>query len=202
MPTGPGGLDSNGIWQFGEDDSEALASDLLNLGMGSVSTAITNLEPVGVLQVVSTTKTGTQSGVVVKEGTLTVSGLAPAITASSATNKILVQGTVSIGNDSGLITYVTLLKNGSPLAGAINSNPSSRRAATSGGGHHSGGSIVPASFSFLDTAGNTTSNSYEVTVAHNSSASRTMHVNRPAVQGNDLTDGQYISTITLSEVAG
>lgn len=40
MPTGPGGLDSKGIWQYGEDDSEALASDLLNLGMASVSTAI------------------------------------------------------------------------------------------------------------------------------------------------------------------
>ncbi len=38
MPTGPGGLDSNGIWQYGEDDTEALASDLLNLGMASIST--------------------------------------------------------------------------------------------------------------------------------------------------------------------
>jgi len=43
MPIGPGGLDSNGIWQFGEDDSEALASDLLNLGMASVSTALDNV---------------------------------------------------------------------------------------------------------------------------------------------------------------
>ncbi len=43
MPIGPGGLDPNGIWQYGEDDSEALASDLLNLGMSSVSTALSNL---------------------------------------------------------------------------------------------------------------------------------------------------------------
>lgn len=40
MPTGPGSLDANGIWQFGEDDSESLASDLLNLGMESVSDKI------------------------------------------------------------------------------------------------------------------------------------------------------------------
>lgn len=38
MPTGPGGLDAQGVWQFGEDDIESLASDLLNLGMDSVST--------------------------------------------------------------------------------------------------------------------------------------------------------------------
>ena len=43
MPIGPGGLDPNGIWQYGEDDSEALASDLLNLGMSSVSTALSSL---------------------------------------------------------------------------------------------------------------------------------------------------------------
>jgi hypothetical protein len=40
MPLGPGGLDSNGIWLYGEDDSEALASDLLNIGMQSVSDVI------------------------------------------------------------------------------------------------------------------------------------------------------------------
>lgn len=38
MPTGPGGLDAEGVWQYGEDDTEALASDLLALGFGSVST--------------------------------------------------------------------------------------------------------------------------------------------------------------------
>lgn len=37
MPIGPGSLDANGIWQFGEADTESLASDLLNLGMESVS---------------------------------------------------------------------------------------------------------------------------------------------------------------------
>lgn len=40
MPIGPGGLDSEGIWQFGESDSESLMSDLLNLLAASVSTQI------------------------------------------------------------------------------------------------------------------------------------------------------------------
>lgn len=38
MPTGPGGLDAQGIWQYGEADTESLASDLLNLGQASVTT--------------------------------------------------------------------------------------------------------------------------------------------------------------------
>jgi hypothetical protein len=40
MPLGPGSLDSNGIWQYGEDDSEDLFSDLLNVGQESTSDAI------------------------------------------------------------------------------------------------------------------------------------------------------------------
>lgn len=46
MPTGPGGLDPNGIWLYGEDDTEALASDLLNLGMQSVSDALADVSGV------------------------------------------------------------------------------------------------------------------------------------------------------------
>jgi len=38
MPSGPGGLDAEGVWQYGEADTETLASDLLNLGQASVST--------------------------------------------------------------------------------------------------------------------------------------------------------------------
>lgn len=41
MPSGPGSLDAEGIWQFGEDDSEALASDLLNLLAASTSDQFT-----------------------------------------------------------------------------------------------------------------------------------------------------------------
>lgn len=37
MATGPGYLDENGIYQFGESDTETLMSDLLNRGMESVS---------------------------------------------------------------------------------------------------------------------------------------------------------------------
>lgn len=38
MPNGPGGLDAQGVWQYGEADSRALASDLFNIGQASIST--------------------------------------------------------------------------------------------------------------------------------------------------------------------
>ena len=41
MPSGPGGADANGVRLYGESDSESLFSDLLNLGLSSVSAQIT-----------------------------------------------------------------------------------------------------------------------------------------------------------------
>lgn len=42
-----GALDANGIWQFGEDDSETTFSALLNKLGGSTSTTVTRLEEMG-----------------------------------------------------------------------------------------------------------------------------------------------------------
>jgi hypothetical protein len=93
MPTGPGGLDSNGIWQFGEDDSEALASDLLNLGMGSVSDALGAFGGSGILQVVSTTNT---TPVTSSSGSFVTSNSTATITPSSASSDILVIANASV----------------------------------------------------------------------------------------------------------
>lgn len=40
MPLGPGSIDLNGIYQYGEDDAETLASDLLNLGQQQTSITV------------------------------------------------------------------------------------------------------------------------------------------------------------------
>lgn len=68
MPTGPGANDANGIYQYGEDDSEALFSDLLNLSPTSISTVVTSLKSRltalegGVLHVQETAANGTAGG--------------------------------------------------------------------------------------------------------------------------------------------
>lgn len=40
MAAGPGYLDAEGVWIFGEDDTESLASDLLNLAQAATSTQL------------------------------------------------------------------------------------------------------------------------------------------------------------------
>lgn len=42
MPAGPGGINANGVYLYGESDAATPVSDMLNLGMGSVSTQFTN----------------------------------------------------------------------------------------------------------------------------------------------------------------
>jgi hypothetical protein len=42
MPAGPGGVDSNGVYLYGESDAASPVSDMLNLGLSSVSTQLTN----------------------------------------------------------------------------------------------------------------------------------------------------------------
>ncbi len=41
MASGPGFFDAEGVWQYGEADTESLASDMLNLGQASVSDQFT-----------------------------------------------------------------------------------------------------------------------------------------------------------------
>jgi hypothetical protein len=108
MATGSPG--TNGVWQYGEDDSEATFSALLNKAASTTDTAIgvdrgrltaleadvTALEAAGrIVQVITATKTDTAS---IASGTFTdISGLSVSITPKSATNKILVLTRLNFG---------------------------------------------------------------------------------------------------------
>jgi len=203
MPTGPGGLDSNGIWQFGEDDSEALASDLLNLGMGSVSTAISTLG--GVLQVVSTTKTDTFSASTASGAFTAVTGLSAAITPSATSSKILVRVTLvgASSRDSGAGMGDFRIKRDS-TAIAIGDAAGSR-ARLSGAALVSVGyalGIVGSSAEVLDTPSSTSAITYSVDIYNSSSSTETLYVNRTDNNSDSATRPRAVSTITLMEVAG
>jgi len=203
MPIGPGGLDSNGIWQFGEDDSEALASDLLNLGMGSVSTAISTLG--GVLQVVSTTKTDTFSASTASGAFTAVTGLSAAITPSATSSKILVRVTLvgASSRDSGGGMGDFRIKRDS-TAIAIGDAAGSR-ARLSGAALVSVGyalGIVGSSAEVLDTPSSTSAITYSVDIYNSSSSTETLYVNRTDNNSDSATRPRAVSTITLMEVAG
>jgi len=187
MPVGPGGLDSNGIWQFGEDDSEALASDLLNLGMGSVSTAISTLG--GVLQVVSTAKSDVFS--TTSTSYTNVTGLSASITPSSTTSKILVLASVnaSASTSNG---FFRLLRDTTVIGSNALDFPSFGTVSPS----YNAVSFVVL-LNILDAPSTVSSVTYQVQ-AGVIQGSGTVFLNRRGT--NDDNGG--VSSVTLMEVAG
>jgi len=196
MPIGPGGLDSNGIWQFGEDDSEALASDLLNLGMGSVSTAISTLG--GVLQVVSTTKTDTFT---MNSSTFTdVTGLSVSITPTSSTSKIFVMFDANLGNQYGTnIAVIRLMRDTTPIF--VGTDVGSRTPLAAQAYNRSSSAMTQVGGSTLDAPATTAAVTYKIQLRWQNSGA-IVAVNRSVVDSNVEGVGRGASSITVWEVAG
>ena len=199
MPTGPGGLDSNGIWQFGEDDSEALASDLLNHGMGSVSDAFTNLA--GVLQVVSTTKTDTFTASLAQDAQTDITGLTAAITPSATSSGVRVQAVISVGEPNASGTPVVILKRGATSIG-VGDAEGDRGRATAGTVVDSIAGTSNIVVDFLDTPASTSEQTYSFKIMHTSNVTATVYVNRSQDNTDLVRRYRTISTLTLTEVAG
>ena len=201
MPTGPGGLDANGVWQYGEDDTEALASDLLNLGMGSVSTAVGGLGAPTILQVVSTTKTDTFT--TTSAGFTDITGLSASITPSSASSKIYcvatVNGASTTGNDSSR-AMVRLLRDATAIAvGDANGSRTQMSFNLSTRGTNSGKILMNGTVNFLDSPATTSATTYKMQVA---SEGVTAIINRQESDADNSDVGLAVSSITLMEVAG
>lgn len=205
MPTGPGGLDANGIWQYGEDDTEALASDLLNLGMGSVSTAVSGLEPPAILQVVSTTKTDTFSASVTTGASVAVTDLTITHTLASASNKLLITANFGVaGTTANDCRLGIAVADGATLLNLGDADGSRTRVST-GGITHNSPNINTVSFpstQFLYSPGDTASHTYSIHVINVESSTRTLYVNRSYGDANGAALSRGSSTLTIMEVAG
>lgn len=202
MPTGPGGLDPNGIWLYGEDDTEALASDLLNLGMESVSDAIGSLptpaDP-AILQVVSVSKTDTFT---TSSATFTpITGLTASITPSSTSSKILVMIQLSYAqaNNSG---YGHFQIAGGNTASYVGDSAGSRVSAVFGGysDPSNRNQLFSGSMVYLDSPATTSSTTYQA--ESRTSGSGAVYINRSAADPDTTGNTRGASTITLMEVAG
>tara|TARA_R110000787_G_scaffold1366_2_gene5004 strand:+ start:57 stop:644 length:588 start_codon:yes stop_codon:yes gene_type:complete len=195
MPTGPGGLDANGVWQYGEDDTEALASDLLNLGMGSVSTVVGGLGAPTILQVVSTTKTDTFATTSTTD--VDVTGLSATITPRSTSSKILVLVSAPFSTTTNQINSITLTRGGTPIGGGtiVGSRTSAFKSAyltsVNTGGMLSG--------EHLDSPSTTSSITYQVQAK---TSAGTMTIGISGGDSNAANHPRTSSTITLMEVAG
>lgn len=114
MAAGAGYYDVNGIYRYGETDNIGLVSDLLNIGMESVSDSISNLS--GILQIKSVNLNTLVQ--VTSTSYADVTGLSLSITPLRTTSKILLFCKVgSVGHtDAGNGAFLRLFKSGSGLS--------------------------------------------------------------------------------------
>jgi hypothetical protein len=176
---------------------QELASAQTDLTAYSTTAQINSLLSGSIKQVVSTTKTDTFS--MTSTTFADVTGLSATITPTSATSKILVMFTTSIGNDPGNTTaQLRLTRAGSAIAvgDAAGSRTQAFFARLSGPSIYNS---IPAHGSFLDSPATTSARTYAIQVKSEISG-QSVFVNRTSTDTDAATFARGISTITLMEV--
>jgi len=165
----------------------------------NLSLVASDLPTGSVLQVVQDTKTDTQvitSNEVEKE----ITGLAASITPSSTSNKVLV--TVHLSYSCTGTTYKLYFKRGTTIvSGSRGDSRGSRQDATVPLGFAGDGNQGQVGvFSFLDSPATTSQVEYKLFVVNDNTLS--LYINRSQNDQNNDVGGNYISMITLTEIAG
>lgn len=153
-----GAPDSNGIWIYGEDDSEATFSALLNKLGTSASSALTtklNALPGKVLKISSMT---TNTQVNSTSGTPISSGVSIAYTPVSSTSKIIILASVNgVGKNGG-----SALSTGAQFYLYKNSTNLQTLGASTTYGLPDGHVGTGISANYVETSGSTTARTYAV----------------------------------------
>jgi len=179
-----GALDANGIWQYGEDDSNTTFSALINRLGSSTSTqigALNALKRGKVLQVVSATKTDTAA--TTSSTYADITGLSVTVTPAATTSKVLVSVNVNLGASADQLGQVQLLRGTTaiyPLSYARFDNSAW---------------MVGFSMMFLDSPATTSATTYKLQWK-NGLGTTTTYLNR---RGFDATINTY-SSITVQEI--
>jgi hypothetical protein len=160
-----------------------------------------------VLQVVQTVKSDTQSATASGSVNWTdITGFTQSITPSSASNKILINISITYGSSvyAGFFKILAITAGGSysDLDGAIGTASSNRSRITMGalGGTADPYEISTATMMYLDSPSTTSQRSYKVQFT--SRHSGTMTINTGHSAGDADYTGRGISTITCMEIAG
>jgi hypothetical protein len=159
-----------------------------------------------ILQVVQTVKTDTW-GQATANGTTwyPITGFTAAITPTSNSNKILVQGNLHLSTGYWEVQG-KLTRNGSDVSGALGAARGVRSLCTFADNTYSGGNSgynwYNVTFQYLDSPASTSAQTYGISL--NSYSTRTIGVNYNAYTDTNEEDyyGQPISTITLMEISG
>ena len=177
-----------------------------NIVLGSDgSTTISNLSGGGkILQVVQSVKKDATSAVsVARDTNWTGHGLSVSITPSSASSKIYITGQIMVSNVNSGNSCVNLVlyKAGSILTASLGDAGSGQRRVTAGTSSALDHAITPLVFEYLDTAGGTSSITYQPALNTHHSTGQQMYLNRTY---GDTADESYVratSVITAMEIA-
>jgi hypothetical protein len=154
-----------------------------------------------VLQVVSTTKTDTFSYTVTAPTFVDVTGLSVSITPSSASNKVLVIATYSLGSSNANFQYGKLVRDSTPIAVG---DASTNRVICSNmtfEGDSNTGALGSLSVSYLDSPSTASSITYKIQVSQPGGS--TGYVNRSGRDNASIvSDVRLAATITAYEIAG
>ena len=154
-----------------------------------------------IIQVVSSVKTDTASASVNRNSDWVSHGLSVSITPSSASNKILIFGQVTVGSDINEGISLSIFKAGSAISSAIGDASSSRKRQTAGAEMDYNFAVTTIPFHYLDTAGGTSSITYQPALNISNSGSYTIYLNRTSNDTDSATYVRTISVITAMEVA-
>jgi hypothetical protein len=150
---------------------------------------------VGVLQVVSQTKTDNSSGT---NGSFQdVSGLSVSITPTSALSKVLVRFSIAVGySTTANFARVNLVRNSTNISQSTGGSVGQQTLVVYNEGTNAGSTMYVGEF--LDSPSTTSLTTYKIQIATVVNATETWYVNRYAGNANYGST----STITLMEVAG
>ena len=155
-----------------------------------------------ILQVQQFVKTDAVSASVSQDTNWTGHGVAVNITPSSASNKIIVSGYITVSADRNDGIFGILYKNGSAVTSAIgDQGVSSGSRATVGVEIDYNFVTTPVPVHFMDTAGSTSQQTYTVALNITTNATPTVYVNRPQNTGDYAWNATTISVLTAMEVA-
>ena len=159
-----------------------------------------------IIQVVSTTKTDSASNSTATQNwwSYTDSSLIATITPTSASNKIMIWGTMNMGVDSQQWMMLRLEKDGVRI-NEVNGDQDNlkSRCFTAQSYHADSGENMPYTNMIVQAlvdAGSTSSRYYNFGLAHTSSVTRTVYINRGNRTDNDFYTPMVASTITAMEV--
>ena len=157
-----------------------------------------------ILQVVSNVYSSATGFSIASGGIQNFTAFESTITPTSASNKILILGNLSIGHDGGQFLHIGLRINGSLTGGAANGNgvaDGSCRLAHTGVNPPNSQAAGAVPINFLHSPNSTSQQAYTFQLSHTSGSTRNIFINYGGSSSTGAEEGRYISTVTLLEVA-